>query len=65
MLFSLTNQDKEKIKLGYKFKVISNMIDFNPVYFKEKSSAGLYRDELTEKWKLINVYVLIVNLEDN
>lgn len=65
MLFNLTNQDEEKIKLGYKFKVISNMIDFKPVYFKEKSNAELYRDELYGRWKLINVYVMVIDLEDN
>ena len=49
MLFDLTNLDKEKIKLGYKYKVISNMVNFRPVYFKEKTSAELHGKQLSEQ----------------
>lgn len=51
------------MKQEYKFKVISNMPKFNPIYFHTKEDAEKKQNELLEQWSMINVYVLVVDLE--
>lgn len=48
----------------YKFKIVSNMPNFKPMYYKTKEEAEKKQVELLRLWKKINVFVRVIDLED-